>query len=165
MALSHLASQARPNPNWTRNGVPSYGIAQRVSFPFAGIGNAERVWLEAMWPINHVNTIELRPAACAVLTKLYGGEKVVPRDITKVALADLQSCEGFVGAAPCTTFSLLGGGSGLESGTGQLFMKQLVMAAALANRGDRKLRWVVIENVEAILYKRASGCTIDVAQA
>ena len=140
----------RSTPLWVTVGnqladapLPRLHFSQRISFPFAGIGGAERALLESegSWPFEPVNTIEKDKYCVKVLNRLRElagqGEKevVVQRDFFQVAESDVEICEGVIGTSPCTAFSKSGRQKGFSVVDGQLFIGQLEFIKVLAKRG------------------------------
>lgn len=157
----------RANPPWLETlrvagrGPASYSYCQRVSLPFAGIGGPDRAMIEAAWPFAPTNVVEWRRSACQVLGALHGVGVPMQRDIMKIELHDFACSEGFIGGAPCVSFSGLGNRKGLDDSRGDLFFRQLSIIKELAGRQHRPLRWVLLENVWAITFRRNGSSAWD----
>ena len=149
-------SPVRHDPKWksccAELGIefPTYSNAQKVSFLFAGIGGPDRAIMEGDWPVEPVNIVEKRPDACAVLRRLPG-HVVWPTTIEECPPQTLDSSDGCIGTAPCITFSKAGNGENFFAYSGSLFIRQLEAIKELAQRKDRPLKWVLLENVWHIM--------------
>ena len=116
--------------------------------------------LEARWPFEAVNVIERSGPACVVLGALHQ-RRIWPQDLAGMDAEDFESSDGLFGGPPCIAFSMLGKGEGLYSVKGEPFLQCLAMIQVLANREERPLKWVVLENVKAFMYERSSGSAAE----
>ena len=131
--------------------VPSYRCALRVSKPFCGIDGPGRAMLEAGWPCESVNMYDKRKHVHAALSLLHGHGCSHHEALTLDKLAHLDDSDGLIGGAPCTDFASLGPKRGLSGPAGSLFILQLERVKELSKR-PRPLRWVLLENVIALLH-------------
>ena len=89
--------------------------------------------------------IEVDKVCCVVLSGLHR-RVVTPTDARSLDMSTLVSCDGVIGTAPCQDFSRQGLGAGTRGLNGSLSLLQLEMIHELASRGDRKLKWVLLES-------------------
>ena len=161
-ALEYKGAVVRPEPPWKSLVADVYGrslyhLPQKISFPFAGIGGPERALIEGRWPFEGENILEIRSCALKALSRLHK-KRVKHADITKIDLDKLVDSDGLIGGSSCKAFSLNGERKGFQDDQGKLFIRQLEMVEELAQpRRKRPLRWVMLENVSAMLFKMKDG--------
>ena len=141
---------------------PAFAAPLEVSFFFAGIGGAERAFLEAnyAWPITVAQRIDNCKHVIPALQKLENftrgidHRKVEPMDIMTMRNCEFKSCHAVIATPPCPSFSKLGTRSIFESDDGKLFLRTLEVVKMLAYRCDGALlQWALFENVEGVIEK------------
>ena len=141
---------------------PPFAEPLEISFFFAGIGGAERAFLEAnyAWPITVAQRIDNCKHVIPALQKLENFTRgidhrtVEPMDIMTMPYCDFKSCHAVIATPPCPSFSKLGTRSIFESDDGKLFLRTLEVVKMLAYRCDGALlQWALFENVEGIIEK------------
>lgn len=102
-----------------------------------------------------------RSVASPLLRRLHGESVPQHRDVLRMSV----SSDGFVAGPPCVDFSLLGDGAGMTGIHGSLMGHTLSIIKELSHRGDRPLRWIVLENVAALGYDRKCGNALNAIRA
>ena len=110
---------------------------------FAGIG-AMRLALEsAGWTCKWAN--EINPYAAQIYRKHFGNKELIEGDIRRVKPEDIPHVDMFSGGFPCQSFSIAGGGEGLEDPRGTLFYEICRLAKA------KQPKLLFLENVSGLL--------------
>lgn len=122
----------------------------KVASFFSGIGGIdlgfERAGMEVVFQC------EILPFGRKVLRKHWPDIKI-ENDITKIDAGDVPEADVFVGGFPCQDLSLANQGKrkGLEGARSGLFFKYAELI------GDKRPRWVFIENVPGLLNSAQGG--------
>ena len=163
----------REEPQWRQHvnasgPFPAFEEALQISFFFAGIGGAERAFMESNynWPFTVAQRIDICKHVIPALQKLENFTrgihhcKVEPMDIETMRDCDFKSCHAVIATPPCPSFSKLGTRSIFESADGKLFLRTLEVVKMLAYRCDGALlQWALFENVEGVIQKSKGSRT------
>ena len=168
----------RQDPLWVRVSreveeapFPQYRFEQKISMPFLGINGPGRAMLEAQWPFELQNGIDIRREVMKTLRFLHGeNADLVCADITKIPEESVKPTHGFIGTSPCEDFSVLYSGlnsdGGIEGSRGNLFMVQLQMIERMAHNKTTsvQLKWVMLESCKGFLAQTKKGCAWEVVR-
>lgn len=113
-----------------------------VSF-FSGCGGLDLGFRQAGFQVVWAN--EFEPAVFETYQKNHPGTTLCKKDIQKIKLKDVPSCDGFIGGPPCQSWSVAGKQKGLDDERGKLFLTYIKMIK------HHKPKFFVIENVKGIL--------------
>ena len=147
----------RESASWLDLSISRPTSSIGISLPFAGIGGPDRALQELGWPHVGRNVIDSRKSCIPILDTLHGKGIAQCRDISLMCPADWDDSEGLMGGPPCIPFSMLGHGGGLGSAIGSLMLGTLEAVKNVSNRKHRPLRFMVLENVRAVMYNRKNG--------
>ncbi len=125
--------------------------AGRAAEFFAGMGLVRRA-LESgpaggRWETVFAN--DLAPSKCRVYREWFGGDGLREGDIGGLIASDIPAAELWTASFPCTDLSLAGRGAGIHAGQSGAVWALLGLLGDTP--GERKPRWVLFENVPALL--------------
>jgi len=145
-----------PLPRSERASHPGAGCAAEF---FAGMGLV-RDALEAGPPGGRFRTVlasDLDPAKCRLYRARFGDEPGVlaEGDVRDLAPGDVPAAELWTASFPCTDLSLAGRGAGIHAGQSGAVWAMLELLGGTAE--SRRPRWVLLENVPALLTSHDGG--------
>ena len=125
--------------------------AGRAAEFFAGMGLVRRA-LESgpaggRWETVFAN--DLAPSKCRVYRAWFGEDALHEGDVAALGAGDIPAAELWTASFPCTDLSLAGRGAGIHAGQSGAVWALLGLLGDTSE--ERKPRWVLFENVPALL--------------
>ena len=131
-----------------------------LATPFTGVDGVGRANDNLDKPAVQTNMFEFAKHLAPLLRARFPGGFEKPKDLMTIPLDDWQSSDVMWISAPCQPHCRIGKGLGDKDPRSLPFWRALEATKALANREDRPLKMVIIENSPGIMdtKKKAGTC-------
>ena len=138
-----------------------------LATPFTGLDGVGRANDRLETPAVQTNMWEFAKHLGPLLRARFPGGFEEPKDMRAIPLHDWQSSDVMWISAPCQPHCRIGKGEGNKDARSQPFWRALEATRALANREDRPLKMVIIENSPGIMDKKTKTgeCFYDLMTA